>query len=1173
MDGEGTLYFNDGVIYEGEVNKGIIFGKGKYYWPDGSNYEGEIVDALRQGYGIFKNKVKGIEYKGNWKKGLRDGKGEIGYKSGAVYKGEFKNGKRHGFGVIYYPSGNIYQGQFKNGQKWGYGEMFWEDTKEVFRGFWENNKQNGYGEHLWLEKANKHKSLRNRYEGMFLNGMRHGIGCFFYSDGTRYEGEWVENRKEGFAFFTDSYGEKIEAVFKSDRIHKRLNKAREFKVVSSVDNNDEYFKTNNSTKTSEFLSRGNNKPSSKSRRVMVRSNKGSKTSFRINKKKSEKDSADKDADDHKSRGSSGKNTLKSFNKLSNLNKNNQELSESYRELIKSSQVNEITNPYVRLLRLDDLLERIQNKKEREKVLSMVEIVMMRYNTLLRSVFQACKFEPENQTERSFAVKMKIFWRFLRKAKVLTPNLTISQFNKMFFAQDFNEFKLRFQFEDLRKKIRDLKLKKYSRTLLKMRNSDGKFSSALNETEEEFTNLGSLGIGLRRIKEVREKEEMSNSKGRSRGFEGGGRTGKSNTFGAMKNSDQDNQLELNIHELSAVSDHEEDSVEARNEFYNTNYLLSLDPEEREFEFMRKNDVSFRNFFAELNLPTLDYRTVKDFYNDIMEPFKVPGPNKVENFQKSPFYDTMKEMDLRLVRAFSKDLMLDAYNRNIKKLKRLEKYVKDFEDEKERAYADAKKNSKKSKAKQKKVDEIIEINSPISEFPQPLKPIKFSVFDIHSGDNVMMFRNFIDALIRIIYVRENSSLYDFKQKIEKYIEFRIRPLIIENRDPEEIFGHQIKKRFKIEHVEEGENFVDRVFFDGYQKKKVKRKDTKNIDTMESKNVDSNSRASWMESGGTDNLSNTWNSARYSDFGKFDFERDKSNDSDSLIYKEKPEKKKKLKGTGKRVIERCKKILKFIFNKNLKNKFLTPQIEEYYGKIGEATKEMVMDCKSLIDLLQRANLVKDEDDKELLIQIVERHFDPDSSFTSVMDKCLKQQPYLFLNTQGSFGLTSFNRENLEEHYNPSSLTTSEGWRRTMTKGDDEALINIKINNRVSVIDIKKIGNEDDSFRKTEGDQFKSGRAHKTDRAPVRGKEFESDRKEMKSYDASPPPPIAMTKANENVRELMIEESASVHSREMDKRIKLFDKELAEALNRTLGSEILFFEFVEIFIIYCYSKVGLKF
>lgn len=192
--------------------------------------------GLRHGTGTFKSESNGIDYDGEWKNGLKHGYGRLTYKSGSYYEGYFENGFKHGKGTMKFTSGNYYEGFYKFDKKSGYGEMHWLDKNEVYKGFWEKDKQNGFGEHIWLEKSSKSKSLRNRYQGMFFEGMRHGYGIFFYSDGTRYEGEWNNNLKQGFALFTDTNGEVTEAIFKEDRLLKQLNPPRQYDIIQFVQN-------------------------------------------------------------------------------------------------------------------------------------------------------------------------------------------------------------------------------------------------------------------------------------------------------------------------------------------------------------------------------------------------------------------------------------------------------------------------------------------------------------------------------------------------------------------------------------------------------------------------------------------------------------------------------------------------------------------------------------------------------------------------------------------------------------------------------------------------------------------------------------------------------------------------------------------------------------------------
>jgi hypothetical protein len=79
-------------VYEGEFRYNAIEGHGKYQWTDGSHYEGEVKASLRDGVGTFIAPNDEAKYTGEWKDGLRHGKGRIEFAGGAVYEGDFFNG-------------------------------------------------------------------------------------------------------------------------------------------------------------------------------------------------------------------------------------------------------------------------------------------------------------------------------------------------------------------------------------------------------------------------------------------------------------------------------------------------------------------------------------------------------------------------------------------------------------------------------------------------------------------------------------------------------------------------------------------------------------------------------------------------------------------------------------------------------------------------------------------------------------------------------------------------------------------------------------------------------------------------------------------------------------------------------------------------------------------------
>lgn len=57
-------------------------GKGRYDWPDGSWYEGDVNIGLRHGFGTYATPEEECIYEGEWKDGLKDGKGVMVFKNG-----------------------------------------------------------------------------------------------------------------------------------------------------------------------------------------------------------------------------------------------------------------------------------------------------------------------------------------------------------------------------------------------------------------------------------------------------------------------------------------------------------------------------------------------------------------------------------------------------------------------------------------------------------------------------------------------------------------------------------------------------------------------------------------------------------------------------------------------------------------------------------------------------------------------------------------------------------------------------------------------------------------------------------------------------------------------------------------------------------------------------------
>lgn len=205
------------ITYEGEFKLNQVHGNGVLTIPGKSKFEGSFHQGIKHGKGVYINYQKGVEYNGDYFGGRRQGQGTLKLKDGSLYVGDFLEGKKHGQGKVQWTNGNWYNGNWEKGKKHGKGIMHWITRNEKYEGDWKNNKPDGVGTHIWLEKKKTHQILRNRYEGEFLNGLRHGYGVFYYANGARYEGEWFQNMKHGYACYIDDNENATYSFFQNNK--------------------------------------------------------------------------------------------------------------------------------------------------------------------------------------------------------------------------------------------------------------------------------------------------------------------------------------------------------------------------------------------------------------------------------------------------------------------------------------------------------------------------------------------------------------------------------------------------------------------------------------------------------------------------------------------------------------------------------------------------------------------------------------------------------------------------------------------------------------------------------------------------------------------------------------------------------------------------------------------
>lgn len=245
-NGQGTMIFANGAIYNGQFINGEINGSGVCYYPDGSQYRGQWKRRLPDGYGT-KSFPDGRKISGNWRKGRPlsvnsdtspsspadfsdntapfqigclsgnciNGKGVFAYPDGSLYDGNFLQHKPNNQGTFFYPNGDKYVGGFKNGYQHGYGTIFydnggkkqgvWRDGEFINRkmtagrlGCIEGNCENGTGVYLYEDGV--------KYKGTFKDGMPSGKGLVSYPNGEKYSGQMREGAFYGIGVFTMTDG-------------------------------------------------------------------------------------------------------------------------------------------------------------------------------------------------------------------------------------------------------------------------------------------------------------------------------------------------------------------------------------------------------------------------------------------------------------------------------------------------------------------------------------------------------------------------------------------------------------------------------------------------------------------------------------------------------------------------------------------------------------------------------------------------------------------------------------------------------------------------------------------------------------------------------------------------------------------------------------------------------
>jgi len=197
-DSYGIDSWPNGDIYAGEFKRAMRNGRGNMTRASGDTYIGEWKDNRKYGRGVY-TWADGREYDGDWKDDVRAGSGTMTFPHGDTYAGEWKESRRNGKGVYTHADGTTYDGEWKDDRKHGRGVRIWADGKYKYEGEWKEGLRDGSG-------IMKYTS-GNTYIGEWKKDDRDGNGAMKYTSGNTYIGEWKKGDRDGNGTMKHANGE------------------------------------------------------------------------------------------------------------------------------------------------------------------------------------------------------------------------------------------------------------------------------------------------------------------------------------------------------------------------------------------------------------------------------------------------------------------------------------------------------------------------------------------------------------------------------------------------------------------------------------------------------------------------------------------------------------------------------------------------------------------------------------------------------------------------------------------------------------------------------------------------------------------------------------------------------------------------------------------------------
>ena len=149
------------------------------------------------------------------RRGVREGAGILRYPKGEIFEGAWKNNRREGTGSLRTPQNYRYNGDFEDDVIHGTGYEILP-CGAAYSGPFQGSLPQGSGGHLYF--TTNHNSEGYRYEGEFMDGLRHGKGSIFYPNGDTFSCTWQNGKRHGKGTTTPAIGSQYTTEWKEDKI-------------------------------------------------------------------------------------------------------------------------------------------------------------------------------------------------------------------------------------------------------------------------------------------------------------------------------------------------------------------------------------------------------------------------------------------------------------------------------------------------------------------------------------------------------------------------------------------------------------------------------------------------------------------------------------------------------------------------------------------------------------------------------------------------------------------------------------------------------------------------------------------------------------------------------------------------------------------------------------------